>query len=424
MDRHAVALASALLLAATVVRAAAPEPAERQGNKLVVYHAWASPSETAALGALVEVFKRAYPDVSVRTAAVDGRGMMFTIVRDGQSDCFATQAGSTLQPFLDAGSVSDLDAVWASEDLDKVLPPVLRKINRRDGHHYSLPITVHRDNLIWYNKSVLDKYRIEPTTLTTWDAFLKAAETLRASGMRNPIQMGLTWTATEVFEGIMAGLGRSAYEDWINGRVRAADDPRSVEAFTIFKKYLQYVNEDHATTAWDGALRRVITGQSAFIVMGDWADGEFRIGGMKYGKDYGAIPVPATQGMYGLVVDSFARPRQRPHDPNGDRWLKVAASREGQDAFSSVKGSISPRTDADAAKYGPYQRSALADLKAARLIYPSHDIVAPEPFKVRQTEVIAAFTVDRDVKKAAAALAAAAVQAEKHFKEAWSLAQP
>jgi glucose/mannose transport system substrate-binding protein len=122
-------------------------------------------------------------------------------------------------------------------------------------------------------------------------------------------------------------------------------------------------------------------------------------------------------------VDAFVLPRRRPHDENANRWLRVAASREGQDAFNSVKGSIPARTDADLTKYGPYQKSAIKDLKAARFVYPCNDILAPQAFKVRQADVIAAFTVNRDVPKAAAALADAAVQSEKSFLEPWSHTQ-
>jgi glucose/mannose transport system substrate-binding protein len=403
---------------------AADAPAKLDADGLALHHGWGSPSETAALDALVAVYKKRRPDATVRSLNAEGRGRMFTIVRNGQSDAFVAQAGATLLPFLDAGLVDPIDEIWAEAGLDKVIPPVLQKINSHDGHHYSIPLAVHRTNVVWYNKALLDKHRIDPATLTTWDGFFKAAETLRAAGVRAPIQMGLTWTATAVFEGIMAGLGREAYESWINGRMRSVDDPKCLAAFTTFKRYLEYVNEDNAVTGWDAALKRVISGEAAFIIMGDWAEGEFQIAGMKFGKDYGAMPVPETQGTYVVLVDAFARPRKRPHERNGDEWLKVVASREGQDAFNTLKGSIPARTDADVSRYGPYQRAAIADLKAARSLFPNHDMVEPEAFKVRQLEVIAAFALNRDVKKAAAALAAATVQSDKHFKEAWSLAQP
>src|SRR6185436_12595793 len=102
-----------------------------------------------------------------------------------------------------------------------------------DGHYYSLPVNVHRNNLIWYNKALIDKHRIDPSTLTTWDAFFKAVDKLEAAGVHNPLQIGENWTASVAFESIMAGLGMPAYEDWINGKITAADDPRLLQAFGI-----------------------------------------------------------------------------------------------------------------------------------------------------------------------------------------------
>src|SRR4051794_33816090 len=112
---------------------AADAPAKRDADGLALHHGWGSPSETAALDALVAVFKKSRPDAVVRSLNAEGRGRMFALVRNGQSDAFVAQAGSTLLPFLDASLVDPVDEAWTSEGLDKVLPPVLRKINRYDG---------------------------------------------------------------------------------------------------------------------------------------------------------------------------------------------------------------------------------------------------------------------------------------------------
>jgi glucose/mannose transport system substrate-binding protein len=89
-----------------------------------------------------------------------------------------------------------------------------------------------------------------------------------------------------------------------------------------------------------------MNGEGAFCIMGDWADGEFRTAGKAYGKDYGAFLVPGTKGMFGLGVDTFQHPKGISDQTNSMRWLRLVASKEGQDAFNPVKGSISARSDA------------------------------------------------------------------------------
>src|SRR6185436_10078489 len=152
--------------------------------------------------------------------------------------------------------------------------------------------------LVWYNKPLLEKNGIDPASLTTWDAFFKAVEKLQTAGVKQPIQLGVTWTAVHLFECIMASLGMEPYQDWVNGKVTKADDPHLIEAFTILARYVSYANKDHATIEWYAALKRVMKGDGAFCAMGDWANGEFRLEGLTFGKDYGALPVPGTGGTY------------------------------------------------------------------------------------------------------------------------------
>ena len=58
---------------------------------------------------------------------------------------------------------------------------------------------------------------------------------------------------------------------------------------------------------WETAVGRVIKGESAFVTMGDWANGAFKLAGMIHGKDYEAIAVPGTKNLYGFSIDAFSR---------------------------------------------------------------------------------------------------------------------
>jgi len=292
---------------------------------------------------------------------------------------------------------------------------------RSEGHFYSVPVGVHRTNLVWYNKGLLDKQKIDPSALTSWEAFFRAADALRAAHVTFPVAIGVRWTVAHVFECIMASLGMDAYEDWVNGKITSADDPRLVRALTILGRYLSYTNRAHYTSSSEESMKRVATGEAAFCIMGDWAEGAFRIAGMKYGKDYGSTTVPGTSGMYGLTIDTFQRPTGIPDTTNSDRWFKVVVSREGQDVFNSLKGSIPARNDSDMASYGPYQKSAMADFRAARSMYPSAGIGVPESYKLRSIDILAAFAEDRDTPRAASALAATAVTAAGKYARVWVL---
>jgi glucose/mannose transport system substrate-binding protein len=409
------------VLAATATQGAAPDK-----GPLVIYHWWGSVSEMNALGALEGIFQVRYPDVALkRTFSPDRGGTLFTILqslaRAGRPpDAIVMQTGYAMRPFIDAGLIAPIDEIWASEGLERALPPTLRAMHKFDGHYYSVPIDVQRTNLVWYNRRLLEKHGIDPKTLTTWDQFFDAAARLRAVGVATPLQVAASWTVAQLFEGIVASQGIAAYEDWVNGKVRSATDPRLSAALGILKRYSGFVNKDHVGLDWTAALGRVVRGESAFYVMGDWADGDFRAAGLVYGRDYGAFVVPGTQGLYGVTIDGFVQPRGLARPANSNHWLQIAASREGQDAFNVPKGSIPARTDPTAARYDAYQKSAITAFRQSQ-IYPTFGGAMPGIY-TRQLETALEAFVDRgDERSAATAIANAAVSSERSFTRVWSL---
>lgn len=427
--RVTVCVAWAATVLAAPVAPTVPEQAKAAAPGLTVYHWWTSVSELAALNALVTVFKSQAPGVVVdvkATGAHGGGGRMFQqvslAVAAGQPpDVFQTQPGAPLEPYVDAGLLLPMDQLWATSGMEKAVPPMIRDLSRINGRYYALPINVHRNNLIWYNKALLEKHGIDPGAIATWDALFAAADKLRAAGVQSPLQIGEGWTLSVAFESAMAGLGIGPYEDWINGKITAADDPRLLEAFGLLKRYLAYANPDHAGTGWDVAIKRLIRGEAAFCLMGDWANGEFQAARMNYGSDYGALPVPRTRGLFGVTADAFSAARATSQPANANLWLSVAASRQGQDAFNARKGSISARTDADASHYDTYQRSAMAEFKGARHLYPSLTSATHGGFRSAVDNIMGRFGADLDVRKAAAAMATAAAEHRGKLRRKWSL---
>ncbi|MFX1255888.1 MAG: ABC transporter substrate-binding protein [Promethearchaeota archaeon] len=414
------------------------QPAPAETDFLKIYHWWTSGGEKAAVDALVKVFTDKYPNVTVEQTPVTGGAgfamlsVIKTLVLAGQApDAFQMHAGYEGVPYFDAGLLDTIDALWTDEGLTAVIPQVVQDMCKFDGHFYAVPVNIHRANVIWYNKDVLDTAGIDPSTLTTWTAFFDACDAIEAHGsltITNAISMGQTWTAAHAFEQILASRGIDVYEKWINGDITSSTDTDLVGALETFEEYMGHVNPDHATLTWDDATKKVLNGEAAFNIMGDWANGEFFVAEQEYGVDYGTIPVPGTGDMYGLVIDCFQHPKNVEHPTNSLRWLGVVGSKAGQDAFNPIKGSISARTDADTTKYGDYQQAAMADFadiseSANKYMFPSvvHGSGAPESFKVKLSDIMSAFVTNLNVATAASAIAQAALDYAAEFTVVWSL---
>ena len=407
-------------------------PAPVEANVLEIYHWWTSGGEKAAIDSLVGVFNKRYPDVGVIQSPVAGgagyvmKAVMKSLVLAGEApDAFQLHAGYEGKPYVDGGFLEPIDDLWEAEGWKPAFPDVVQDMVKFDGHYYAVPVNIHRANVVWYNKRVLDEHGIDPATLTSWDAFFEACDKLVAEGVSNPISLGDKgkWTDTHVLEQIIASEGIDFYEDFVNGKTTSPTDPKLVHALETFSKYLGYVNPDHAALTWDEATARVITGEAAFNIMGDWANGEFYVAEKEYGVDYGTFPVPGTEDMYALVIDCFEHPLGVKHPENSINWLRIVGSKEGQDAFNPIKGSIAARVDADVTKYGPYQRAAIADFRRVKYMYPSvaHGSGAPEAFAAKLDDIMSAFVDTRDVSAAAGALTDAITAASADYTKVWKL---
>ena len=424
---------AAVVITALVVGGAAyyllsPAPS---ADVVEIYHWWTSGGEARAINALVDVFKAKYPDVAViQSPVAGGAGYVFQavikpLVLAGEApDAFQMHAGYEGKPYYDGGYLDPITSLWNDEKWADFIPKVVQDMVKFGNDYYAVPVNIHRPNVVWYNKPLLTAHGIDPTTLTTWDAFFAACDTLKAAGI-TPISLGDSgkWTATHVLEQIIASEGIGFYQDWVNGKVTSATDTKLLDALTKFSKYLGYVNTDHAALTWDQATAKVISGEAAFNIMGDWANGEFYVANKVYGTDYGTFPVPGTAGMYGLVIDCFQHPKGVKHPEKSLNWLKVVGSKEGQDELNPIKCSISARPDSDTTKYGAYQKAAIADFKAATLMYPSvtHGSGAPQSFTAKLNDIMSAFVTGKDVNAAAKALTDATNAASADYTTVWSL---
>ncbi|NVM17105.1 MAG: carbohydrate ABC transporter substrate-binding protein [Candidatus Lokiarchaeota archaeon] len=407
-------------------------PPEGETDALEIYHWWTSGGEAAAVGALVDVFKGLYPDTIVTQLAVAGGSgttmipIITSLVLAGEApDAFQMHAGYEGIEYFKADLLDNINDIWADNNLETVIPDVVQSMCQFDGDYYMVPVNIHRSNVVWYNLKELESVAVDPKTLTNWTAFFDACDDWEAANSgKDAISLGEAWTQAHLFEQILAGEGIDVYEAWINGDIISGTDPDLLAALTILETYMTYTNIDFDALTWDAATDLLIQNNSIFNVMGDWANGEFLLVNSVYDDDYGTIAVPGTGDMYGLVVDAFQHPAGVAHPRNSDRWLEVVASKEGQDAFNPLKGSISARTDSDLTLYGPYHDWTFADFESVTYMFPSvvHGSGAPQSFSSELGSVINAFCTGAATKAATAiAIAALASSNAADFTTVWSL---
>ncbi len=379
--------------------------AEAEEDELEIFSWWTAGGEADGLEAMFEVYEERMPGIEIINAAVaggagtDAQAVLATRLQGGDPpDSFQVHAGQTLlDTYVAPGLMEPVTFLYDEHGWREVMPEGLIDLISVDGEIYSVPAGIHRSNVLWYNQAIFDEHGLSaPVTLE--DAF-EAAEVLANAGV-TPIALGdtNTWPATHVFESLLlATLGPDGYSGLWTGATPWNHDG-VYEALTVMDEMLEYVNSDHAALTWDEATGYVADGTAAMTIMGDWAQGFFTAEGLEPEVDYGWAPSPGTEGSFLLVSDTFGLPRGAPHRDNAVAWLEVVGSREGQDAFNPLKGSIPPRTDADRSLYDSYLRSAMDDFET-NAIAPSvaHGAAANEAWADDVNSVMSFFVSERDV---------------------------
>ena len=408
MRRRLVLGVSALAL---VLAACQQQPS----GEVEVFSWWTAGGEADGLAALVDVFNQEYPDLTFVNAAVAGgagtnaRAQLATRLQQGDPpSSWQGHAGQELiGTYVAADQIQPLNQLFEDEGWLDVMPETLIPLISQDDNIYSVPVNIHRANVIWYIPANLDEWGV--TVPTTWDEFLDTAATLQDQGI-TPLAIGYQWTHMHLLETVLIGeLGADGWAALWDG----TGDWGSADVTAALEKYnaiLDYTNPDGLSSLeWDAAAQLVVDGTAAFTVMGDWAEGYFKSKDLDPAAgDFGWANSPGTDGLYDFLSDSFVLPVDAKNPDGAEAWLKTAGSKAGQDAFNPIKGSIPARNDGDRTLYDAYLTSAMDDWNTDQVVGSlTHGVVANDAWKTEIDTALGLFLTDRDVAAFQDALVAA-----------------
>ncbi len=169
----------------------APAEYKPATGKLEIFSWWTSGGETEALDYLYADYKVLNPQVEVINSAMTGgtasggnmKAVLQTRMLGGDApESFQIHLGHELiDNHVIAGRMEPLDELYASEGWDKVFPKGLIDIASYQGKPWSVPVNIHRANMLWYNKKMFADVGVTDAP-KTWDEFLAIGEKLKAKG--------------------------------------------------------------------------------------------------------------------------------------------------------------------------------------------------------------------------------------------------
>jgi glucose/mannose transport system substrate-binding protein len=330
-------------------------------------------------------------------------------------DSFQVHAGQELLgTWVVANRMEDLTPLYEEQGWFEAFPQGLIDQLSWEGGIYSVAVNIHRSNVMWYVPANLESWGI--TAPTTWAEFLEVCPSIQANGV-TPLVVGEAWTVNHLWESVaLAVLGADGWNALWSGEL----DPAGAEVATVWNTFGQVlactnIKEDASGLSWQQAVDKVIAGEAAFNIMGDWAAGYMTTTlGLEPGTGFGWAAAPDTGGTFLWLSDSFGLPVGAPNRDATLAWLGVLGSVEGQNAFNPLKGSIPARIDAVSAApdlYNAYLQSAAADWASNTLAGSLvHGAAANERFMNDFNQVMEIFLASNSGEAAASAMGAVCAQ--------------
>src|SRR6266540_6335129 len=223
--RAALLTAFALLL---VPAAGNARPAVIGGTQascqLQVFSWWTGGGEAAGLAKLITIWDKNNPSCKFKNETVAGGAgtnakavLAQRLAANKPPDSFQGHAGQELADYIKAGQVEPIDFIYKKSGFDKIMPKQLIQQITYKGHLYSVPVNIHRANILWFNPSVLRKAGISgaPKTWSDFISALKKADDAKVI----PLAVGEQWTQKHLLETVMiATLGPSGWASlWKKG---------------------------------------------------------------------------------------------------------------------------------------------------------------------------------------------------------------
>ncbi len=369
--------AAALLLGAgacqspSEARTSDPAPAR---ELVEIFSWWSAPGEADALEALIAAHQTTHPGARIFNAAAASGArarewLEERLERNEPPDIFQDYIHHLRAVARHAiEKQMPIDDIFDRLGLRHAVFPELIQDITRDGHIYAMPVNVHRENTLFYNRHILAAHHVAvPRTVPE---LLAACRKLKSEGVVPLATADQGWILRIMFNALAAGqMGGEAYHGYFLG-LRPIDVAPFREAIDLFAEVVDnYINADAGDDGfgWTNAAQALYDGDAAMLLHGDWVKGYLQQLGWSGETDFGVVAAPGTSDLFLYGVDAFVLARGARNEAGARDFLETVASPAGQVAFNRIKGSSPIRPDVPLGQLDQLGRETLDHLEHAKL---------------------------------------------------------
>jgi multiple sugar transport system substrate-binding protein len=348
-------------------------------QRVVKYNADYDPIPLKAMEALIADFEKANPDIDIQLTNFDHEGYK-TAIRNfltaDAPDLANWYAGNRMAPFVKAGQFMDVTDVWNANGLNDSLKSAALSMTI-DGKKWGVPYTYYQWG-IYLNRDAYKKAGVsEPKT---WDEFVANCAKFKAAGI-DCLTTGTKalWPGAGIFDYL--SLRTNGYEwhmDLTAGKIPWTDK-KVRDVFAQWARIQPYITANHAAIDWQDAAALLVQGKAANYVMGNFAVGVFKQGGMT-NDNLGFLVFPEiTAGLprgEDAPTDTIHIPSGAKNPADAKKFLAYVASAEAQTKLNAALGQL-PTNKNSTVGDDPFIKAGFQALSSAHALAQFFDRDAP-----------------------------------------------
>lgn len=391
------------VLLGTAAAVALASSALAADKRILKYNADYDPIPLKAMEALIADFEAANPEIDVQLTNFDHEGYK-TAIRNfltaDAPDLANWYAGNRMAPFVKANQFMDVTDVWEANGLNDALGSAAASMTI-DGKKWGVPYTYYQWG-IYFNRDAYKKAGVEvpgPEGVN-WATFIANCEKFKTAGI-DCLTTGTKalWPGVGVFD--YMSLRTNGYEwhmDLANGKVAWTDDSVK-KVFAELGKLQPYVTANHAAIDWQDAAALLVQGKAANYVMGNFAVGVFKEGGMTNDNlGFMAFPeiTPGIPRSEDAPTDTIHIPAGAKNVDDAKKFLAFVASADAQTKLNAAIGQLPTNKNSTVAADDPFISAGFKLLSEAHALAQFFDRDAPAEMAKAGMEGIQQFLVQPD----------------------------
>ncbi|SER35318.1 carbohydrate ABC transporter substrate-binding protein, CUT1 family [Faunimonas pinastri] len=264
---------------------------------------------------VADEYEKAHPGVKIDMQYLENeayKAKLTTLLQSKSApDIIYSWGGGVLDEQIKAGVIKDITADVDKSYSDQFNPTFWTAFNR-DGKQWGIP-HLASEVAFFYNKPLMQKAGVDPTTIKTWDDFLAAVKKIKAAGITPIIAGGADkWPLHFYWSDLALRIGgEQAFKDAMAGKGDGFASQTFVKAGEMMKQLtdLQPFQPGYLGATAPDAYGQFGDGKGAMELMGDWLYTSQKSGAAN-GKgisdaDLGMMEFPAVKNGAGKPTDTL-----------------------------------------------------------------------------------------------------------------------